>query len=275
MNFGPAIKLGVVTDERTKELSGLADAGPCLLIIRDSGNPSSLFGLNHDGTVRDEWPLIDSATNEPAKNNDWEDMAVGPGPVPGSRYVYIAEHSAIAWRCLMPDVRKPGCITPAQKLNFTLAPEDAQTNSETLMIDQTTGDLFKIPRGPDGSSTHKVLWIPDVKLKTSGQFQAIGTIGGFDPSMTVTAGDISRDGKMIALLQHQSIHVWVVPDGKSVKDTLVSQPATLVVPFNVESLGEALCFGWYRKPGDTGPWHDGIFCKSEKIGGGLWWFPRI
>ena len=70
------------------EISGVAasriNAG-ILYIHNDSGNPNQIYLT--DATGADKGTL----TLTPVGNRDWEDIAVGPGPVTGKNYVYVAD----------------------------------------------------------------------------------------------------------------------------------------------------------------------------------------
>lgn len=86
--FGQPRRVGTMTDPSLIEASGLAPSrrNPSYLWTEeDSGNPNEIQLLRPNGTIAARF-TIDGAVNR-----DWEDMAVGLGPVLGETYIYLAD----------------------------------------------------------------------------------------------------------------------------------------------------------------------------------------
>src|SRR5882724_7777911 len=74
-------------EKRLVEASGLVASYQnvgCLWSLNDSGNSAEVFLIDSTGKTKLVCKL------EGVKNRDWEDIAMGPGPKPGKRYVYVA-----------------------------------------------------------------------------------------------------------------------------------------------------------------------------------------
>src|SRR5688572_13317881 len=86
--FFPSRQLAELTDSKLEEVSGLAasSANPGMLWTHnDSGNPAVVYLVDENLKIRLACRL------QGIKNRDWEDIAVGPGPDPAKRYVYVAD----------------------------------------------------------------------------------------------------------------------------------------------------------------------------------------
>jgi hypothetical protein len=118
-----------------------------LYIHNDSGNPNQVYMT--DGTGANKGTL----TLTPVGNRDWEDIAVGPGPVAGVSYIYVGDigdndskySSVFVYRFPEPDLT--GKTTPyVADVNsadiIELKYPDGPGNAETLMVDPTTKDIY-------------------------------------------------------------------------------------------------------------------------------------
>src|SRR5689334_17375888 len=86
--FMPAKKLAELSNKDLEEVSGLAASqqnAPYLWTHNDSGNGPDVFLIDNELKVRLRCTLKGVA------NRDWEDICVGPGPVTGKSYVYVAD----------------------------------------------------------------------------------------------------------------------------------------------------------------------------------------
>src|SRR5262249_30923969 len=85
--FSAPVSQGTVTASGIREASGMLaspDNPGVLWVENDSGNPNSIFAIDTSGHLLGTYFL------DGVNNVDWEDMAVGPGPVPGVQYLYLA-----------------------------------------------------------------------------------------------------------------------------------------------------------------------------------------
>src|SRR5690606_15194616 len=86
--FLPGRPLAELKADELEEVSGLAASVAnrgYLWTHNDSGNPAEVY------LIDEELEIALKCTLEGVKNRDWEDIAVGPGPDPSKRYVYVAE----------------------------------------------------------------------------------------------------------------------------------------------------------------------------------------
>jgi len=240
--FNPVPVVNNLARKDLLEISGVAASriNPGILYIHnDSGDPNQVYLTDGSGADKGTLTL-------PVSNRDWEDIAVGPGPVTGVSYVYVADigdnnthySSVFVYRFPEPDLT--GKTSPyianipaveAIELKYPSGPR----NAETLMVDPLTKDIYIaskssnmsqifVARYPQ-STTSITVMTPVVQLY-------------FDKA---TGGDISPDGTEILLRSKQLIWYWKLPAGMSVSAGLLTKPQ--VAPyFNNEPQGEGIGF---------------------------------
>ena len=159
---------GVVASRTQTETNGNETHGGVLWSHNDSGNGPYLFALNASTGEHIAWFEL-QGDNLP--NSDWEDIAIGPGPVFGQDYIYIGDvgsagrankiirfpepklpyyHEPSAWikatsgRAAPADSFDPWELVPIT--NFEVIqfryPSGKSHDCEALTIDPITGDIF-------------------------------------------------------------------------------------------------------------------------------------
>ena len=132
------------------EVSGVAASriNPGILYIhQDSGDPNQVYLT--DGNGADKGTL----TLTLVSNRDWEDIAVGPGPVAGKSYVYVGDigdndtkySSVFIYRFEEPDLTGktlPFVLDIPNVDVIELKYPDGSNNAETLMVDPLTKDIY-------------------------------------------------------------------------------------------------------------------------------------
>jgi len=240
-NVAPVVNNLTRTD--LLEISGVAASRintGILYIHNDSGNSAQVYLT--DATGADKGTLSLTTVG----NRDWEDIAVGPGPVAGTSYVYVADigdndikyGSVFIYR--FPEPSLAGKTIP-YVANITavdaieLKYPDGPRNAETLMVDPLTKDIYiaskesniskvYVARYPQSTTSATVL-SPVVQLYFN----------------KATGGDISPDGTEILLRSNQSIWYWKLPAGTSIFSGLATQPQ--IAPYaNNEPQGEGVGF---------------------------------
>ncbi|MEO8884927.1 MAG: hypothetical protein ABI367_02620 [Mucilaginibacter sp.] len=225
------------------EISGVAasriNAG-ILYIHNDSGNSAQVYLT--DATGADKGTLSLTTVG----NRDWEDIAVGPGPISGTSYIYVADigdndskyGSIFIYR--FPEPNLTGKTVP-YVTNITsvdvieLKYPDGPHNAETLMVDPLTKDIYIASKESNLSKIYVARYPQNITSATT-----------LSPVVQLffnkaTGGDISPDGTEILLRSNQLIWYWKFPVGTSIFTGLSTQPQ--VAPYaNNESQGEGIGF---------------------------------
>jgi hypothetical protein len=225
------------------EISGVAASriNPGILYIHDdSGNPNQVYLT--DGAGADKGTL----TLTPVGNRDWEDIAVGPGPVAGISYVYVGDigdndskySSVFIYR--FPEPNLTGKTSPyIADINsvdiIELKYPDGPGNAETLMVDPLTKDIYIASKQ---SNLSKIYVARYPQSTTSATTMSPVVQLYFNKA---TGGDISPDGSEILLRSNELIWYWKLPVGTSISAGLITQPQ--VAPYaNNEPQGEGVGF---------------------------------
>lgn len=225
------------------EISGVAASrtNPGILYVHnDSGNPDQVYLTDENGDNKGTLTLT------PVGNRDWEDIAVGPGPVSGKNYVYVGDigdnksqnPSVLIYRFAEPDLsgKTLPVIMNIDSLDIIeLKYPDGPRNAESLMVDPLTKDIYiaskesniskvYVARYPQSTASATVM-TPVVQLYMN----------------KATAGDISPDGTEILLRSNELIWYWRLPRGTSISEGLLTAPQ--IAPYaNNEPQGEGICF---------------------------------
>jgi hypothetical protein len=254
---------GTLQSAELDESSGLAVSAKnpgTLWINNDSGDTARLFAVAPDGAPQGTYPF------EGANAIDWEDVALGPGPVPKAPYLYTADigdngatrPNIVVYRAREPKVVADGGTHPITGVDaLTLSDPDGAHDAEALMVDPRSGEIYivvkhlatggpagvyRAPAGLAAGGTTVLTKVGDVRLP-------------FGPvAFAVTAGDVSRDGKAIGLRTYGSVRLWHLGPEQSVMAALDAKPCLGPVP--IEPQGEALGF----QPDDRG-----YFTVSEGV----------
>lgn len=241
-NFQTGFQSGNITEPALAELSGLAA----------SEKNKGLFWANTDGGNPDELYLMDSTGKlvrtfqlKNCKNHDWEDLAVGPGPLPGKSFVYLADIGdnqldrleIQVLRFEEPDADAANSSVKNMDTLAFLYPGGERFNAESVMIDSENQAVFVATKGP----TTKV-FIGRQPLKTGGGAVNLLQLVAEVPLKNASAGDISADGEEIAIRNNDLIFYWKTA-GKSISETLANQSPERL-PSLPEPQGEA--FAWSR-----------------------------
>ena len=240
--FENGVNMGLLEHSDLIEASGIAASvkNPGVLWTHnDSGNPNQIFAINENGTH------LGLYTIQGAASRDWEDIALGPGPLEGKSYIYIGDigdngkinEDKYIYRVLEPAVdagQSPVTITLSNVETITYQYPDGKWDAETLMIDPLTKDIYI---GSKSTPTTKV-YVAEYPQSTTTTLtlQLLGELG----ITAVTGGDISQDGSEILIKDYFFIYHWFRYPGETVWDALSRTPKT--VPYTIVLQGEAVCF---------------------------------
>lgn len=239
--FGQVAEVGVVAEPELTETSGIAASRRHPGVIwahNDSGGAAAVYAVGTDGTALGRFDLDGVAAL------DWEDMAIGPGPDPGTDYLYVGDigdnlsfrPEVILLRVAEPDPGSGGG-TVAGVERFGLVYPTPGINAEALAVDPITGDILIVAKDPTGVAG--AYWAPAEEL-TAGGLTALREIATLDLGAEVSGADISAGGDMIALRGYREIWVWPRFD-LDLGTTLAATPCRAASPEEVQ--GESITFG--------------------------------
>jgi len=234
---------GHVDSAAAVELSGLvlSRAQPEVLWTHnDSGDRARIFAIAPNGGL-----LADVAVSA-ADAVDWEDIAIGRAPTRGSRdALYIGDigdnsetrPTVVIYR--VPEPRfaggPPNATAPAERL--ALRYPDGAHDAEALLVDPSNGALVIVTKSYGGRAGVYVADSPSAAATTTLRRAGRVSLGVGEP---VTAGDISADGRTIALRTYDHAFVWSRRGGESLAAALGRRPCSPDADLLVEGQGEAL-----------------------------------
>ncbi|HMJ32632.1 MAG TPA: hypothetical protein VK501_01855 [Baekduia sp.] len=230
---------GKVGTPEATEISGLVRSPDQLGVLwanNDSGDRARVFALRTDGS------LIASLEVASAEAVDWEDIAAGPG---GSLLLAdigdnrAARESVDVYRVAEPKLSSnPTSTAPATRLRLRYP--DGAHDAETLLADPRTGELVIVTKQLDGRSGVYAARVPESGTPSSEQtLRRTGSLrlglGGL-----ATAGDVSGDGRTVAIRTYGALYAWARIPGASLAATLKRTPCTGRAGLSREGQGESL-----------------------------------
>ncbi len=241
--------VGRIKDERIRECSGLAVSRiqPVIWTHNDSGGGPSLYALKGNGE------LAAVLTLKGVRAQDWEDIAIGPGPK-GTTTLYVGDigdnYHGRPFICVY--------IFQEPKLNLEAAPKtwevsnficlrltypDGAHDAEALMVDPETGGLYILTKEVGARTTVFFTRLPEEGTQAVLTKLATCSLGRshFSPlGKLVTAGDISPSGDKVLVRTYQYVYLFSRPEGKPLSAAFSASPVLLPAP--PESQGEAIGF---------------------------------
>lgn len=248
--FQDATVLGQANLPGLSEASGLAASRqqPGLLWTHnDSGHPAIAFAFESNGTHRAAFALSGIS------NQDWEDMALGPGPVEGQDYLYLgdigdnakARSRITVYRIAepqVPDTTPANPIPLAGAVALELQYPDGAHDAETLMVDPDTADLYILTKDREQgvSGLYRAAYPQNESAVST--LEPLGDLvfAGNLLERLATGGDISPTGEAILVRTYLGAHVWPRTEGQSIAATLQGTPC--VTTLRLEPQGEAITF---------------------------------
>ncbi|HVF79354.1 MAG TPA: hypothetical protein VNA28_13745 [Solirubrobacteraceae bacterium] len=224
---------GRVSSRTASELSGLvlSRSRPGVLWAHnDSGDSPRLLAVGTSGA-----PVAEVALSG-AVNVDWEDIAAGPD---GTLLVGdIGDNlgrrpSVVVYR--VPEPRASGTVAVGAR--HELRYPDGARDAEALLFDRSNGAIVIVTKSFGGEARVYAARRPSSRqvtmLRRSGTIQ----LGLAEP---VTAGDVSADGRTIALRTYDSAFVWRRRAGETITAALRRRPCRADADLAGEGQGEAL-----------------------------------
>ena len=263
--FLPAQRLAELTNGKLEEISGIASSTTnpgYLWAHNDSGNPAVVYLLNEALEIKLECRL------EGVKNRDWEDMAVGPGPEKGKRYVYVADIGDNNARRNVKQIyrfeepvasEQSGKMTIRDFDTITFTLEDGKKDTESIMIHPETNDIYLV------SKREKPVYVYQLRSPFNTGDTLVARRVLSLPLTQIVSAAFSPGGGEIVMKNYDEIYYWQVQN-ESVEDALRKQPQLL--SYTEEPQGESIAFNLDGS---------GFYTLSEKIRGEktfLYYYPR-
>lgn len=236
-NAKAATSPGTVTDTEITESSGLVASvlNPgTLWLHNDSGDTARAFAIADNGSKR---ATLTFDTTDPV---DIEDMAIeDDGP---QSYLYfgdIGDNDRIRPSITIHRVMEPKLGTEtslaAKSTKMIVRYPNGAHNAETLLFDPITKELLIVTKDTLGSAEiHRVGKFVGGGNVTTEKVSTVSVI-------LATGGDISRDGKWIALRNYTtSGFLWLRDPNESLATTFGKPPCK--IPIAQEKQGETLPF---------------------------------
>jgi len=254
----PGESFGKVSDSQINECSGLAASrkeADLYWINNDSGDGPVLYGIRKNGKH------VARLRVENAGSNDWEDIAIGPGPDGSKSYIYIADvgdnfrrrGTVQIYRLEEPEVPEDSnpyeeIKVQAERFDVTY-PHGKKYDCEAVFIDQgdaakaqnTSGRVYFITKGDNQNMNPEWrggdLFYVDLPQKSS-SVDIQETHIRLD-IVLATGADMTPSGSLIAVRTYGEIRIY--PRAHSVERSLAKQPCG--VASENERQGEAVAFG--------------------------------
>lgn len=236
---------GSLTDPALVEASGLglSSKNPdTLWVHNDSGDSARLFAVSLTGGTRVVYTLAGATAN------DWEDMAIGPGPVAGTSYLYAGDigdnpsnRATIAvYRVAEPVVSGAAVQTLTGADKLTLRYPDSPRDAEAMFVDPKSGELYIIQKSAGGGPVGIYRAPANLAAGSTTVMTRVATLQlPTGLANAVTAADITPDGDTIAVRTYGFVRLYsrmttTVPIGVSFP------PCSGPIP--AENQGEAVAF---------------------------------
>ncbi|HET8872030.1 MAG TPA: alkaline phosphatase family protein [Aquabacterium sp.] len=242
-SFAQPVKVGTVQSAAMVEVSGCTASrtnSGVLWMHNDSGDSARIFAVNTQGTLVGLYNLTGASAA------DYEDIAVGPGPVQGKSYIYVGDigdngasrTNKQVYRIVEPSQLTTSGSAAAEK--FTLVYPDGPRDAETLMVDPLDGDMYVVSKREASNRVYRF------KGPFTNGSTYTGEIVAHVNITWLTGGEISPDGGRILLRTGSNNYLWLRNPGESVGSALSRNPIS--IPAASERQGEAIC--WDRSGSD-------------------------
>ncbi len=233
--FSKGISKGII-DVRLFEASGLVESitNPGYLwSLNDGGNPAEIFLI-------DTLAKIKLVCKLNVKNRDWEDIALGAGPMDGKKYVYVADigdnlgiHDyKYLYRFEEPLLTNGAKQTVSYFDTLVIKLPGENRDSETIMIDPTNNDFYIVSK----REKHVRIYLQHFPYPDTLRLAEVLKI----PFTRIVAGSISLDAQEVLMKDYENIYYWKRSGEKTLIELLAKDPIEL--PYKPEVQGESICW---------------------------------
>ena len=248
-----ATVIGSIQNPSVRESSGLIASRTtpgAYWTHNDSGDGPFIYAMNAEGQSLGTWRVTG------AEADDWEDIASGPGPEPGKSYLYIGDtgdnefirKDVTIYRVLEP--KPDASLSGSSKKNpeitataeaITMRYPSGRHNAEALLVHPQSGSVYIITKEELGNPTVYEATAPltagqVITLKSLGELKIRSLFGG-----VITGGDISPDGKRVALCDYLQAYELSLPaDSKDFND--IWKQRLVSFNFGKRAQGESIAY---------------------------------
>jgi hypothetical protein len=274
-NYGKPVVVAHLEDQSLSESSGVAASRLTPGVFwthNDTRGGPVVHAFDRQGKSRGAWRVTGAALV------DWEDIAVGPGPG-GRPYIYIGDTgdndnsraSVTVYRFPEPaagDAAAGGDqreTEPAESVTLKFPDGPGIRDAETLMVHPRTGDIYIVNKtNMEDSAVYKLAAPREFSgahtLERVGTISRRGMLGKW-----FTGGDISPDGRRVALCDNEAGYELELPAANANFDAVWSQPLA-PVPLGERKQGEGIAYA---------PDGSALYATSERLPTPLIEVPRV
>jgi hypothetical protein len=235
------MELGRIKVKTLQETSGIAASrqNTDILWMHNDGEGKRIYAVKLSGKVAAQLRVPDVI-------KDLEDMAVGPGPEEGIDYLYLGDigdnerdrREVQVVRFAEPAINGNGQLRAEGAEVFQLRFPNGSHDAEALLVDPIHGDIVIVTKEEDRA---RVFMASAGNLQT-GETAKLQLIAELEVNQ-ISAGDISRDGSLIALRREDRGWLWQRHEGETIADALAKRPREIPVRGSRQGdNGESLAF---------------------------------
>ena len=213
--FMDGVQVGTVESNLLVEISGVAASrknADVLWVHNDSGDSARIYAMSIQGKHLGVYNLLGASAT------DWEDIAIGPGPVEGQDYIYVGDtgdngrqrSSVTVYRVAEPLVSATQDPVTVNLDNVDALPMrypgSAVYDCETLLVDPLSGDIFLVTRDREGQGVARLFRNP--APHTPGIMVTLELVKTIPLPSQVTGGDVSLSGDAVLLRLYHQGYYW-------------------------------------------------------------------
>jgi hypothetical protein len=249
--YGPAKLIAHLENAAVHESSGIAASRRwpgVLWTHNDSGDRPRVFAFDRDGRDRGSFTVAG------ATNIDWEDIAIGPGPRPGAWYLYIGEiggnkrdaAEVVVYRVPEPRPRNGGAAGTELSFPIRLRYPDHAHDAEALLVHPTTADIYIVTKAFADDRETLVFKASAPHTTAVRTLEKVGRVRFSNESVftlvlgRVTGGDVSPDGRRVALCDYFRAYEAVLPQDRPFDEIWNQEWAPIELAPRRQ--GESICY---------------------------------
>ena len=269
--FGFRVDKGTIESSEITEASGIASSRKNRGVFwthNDSGGKGRIFAFDSLGKHLGYYLIAG------IQNRDWEDIAVGPGPIEGEQYIYIADigdnsvryNTKYIYRVLEPKVSV--AQTPVDTILYEVERlvfqyPDGNRNAETLMVDPISRNIYIVSK-ESNTKVYRLAWPYTFYSAPTLNVDTLEVITSLPFGASAVGGDISPTGAEILIKSRRVIYYWKRGNDETVEEALMHE--IQAVPYFQEPQGEAVTWA-----SDS----TGYYTISEGQYPHLYFYPRL